>query len=77
MSRRLPPRHVYQQSTCDQLGFRKDTNAYVYGSSIPDYSFYHKRFIALGRRIGGLKPLKRVKPFYPKAKALGLYGLGL
>ena len=25
----------------------------------------------------GLKPLKQVKPFYPTAKAGGLYGLGL
>ena len=50
-----------------------------HGGIISDYSFYCKRFDALGSYIPKLqlKPLKRVKPFYPRAEAPGFYGLFL
>lgn len=31
----------------------------------------------MSAKMTGLKPLKRVKPFYPTPKGLGLYGLTL
>src|SRR5439155_10661029 len=44
-------------------------NRSLHGSILSESPFYDKGFTASGSYIVGLKPRKRVKPFYPRAEA--------